>query len=133
LISLGLLADAYREAGHPDRGLEAMAEAWEIAGSEPVGFYAPELHRIRGELLLAHDAGAAPEAEACFRRALGLARGRQARSFELRAATSLARLAVRQGRRAAAQGPLAECYDTFTEGFDTSDLREARALLDEFS
>jgi class 3 adenylate cyclase/predicted ATPase len=132
-ISLGLLADAYHEAGHPERGLEALAEAWEIAGGEPVGFYAPELHRLRGELRLARDAGAAPEAEACFRRALDLARGRQARSFELRAAMSLARLGARRARSAGARGLLAECYGTFNEGFDTADLREARALLDNLS
>jgi adenylate cyclase len=129
LISLGLLADAYREAGHPERGLEVLDEAWEIAGGAPVGFYAPELYRLRGELLLARGASAAAEAEACFHRALDLARARRARSLELRAATSLARLAGRLGRPADARSRLAECYRTFTEGLDTPDLREARALL----
>jgi tetratricopeptide (TPR) repeat protein len=129
-VSLGLLADAYREAGDPGRGLDVLAEAWRIAGGEPVGFYAPELHRIRGELLLARSAGAAGEAEACFRRALELAHARGARSLELRAATSLARLAGREGHAGAAWELLADRYRAFTEGFDTADLRAARALLE---
>ena len=131
LVSLGLLADACREAGQPERRLDSLAEAWEIAGGEPAGFYAPELHRIRGELLLARDASAAVEAEACFRRAYALAHARGARSFELRAAMSLARLAGREGRRGEARSLLAECYRTFTKGFDTADLRAAGTLLDE--
>jgi TOMM system kinase/cyclase fusion protein len=92
------------------------------------------LHRLRGEILLQQDARAnAEEAEACFRRALEIARGQEAKSYELRAATSLARLLRDQGRRDEARDLLQPVYDWFTEGFDTADLKDAKALLDELS
>ena len=77
-----------------------------------------------------HTIPNAPEAEACFLQALALARHQQAKSWELRAAMSLARLWQRQGKRAEARELLAEVYDWFTEGFDTADLQDARALLE---
>jgi predicted ATPase len=94
-------------------------------------FHAAELHRLRGEFLLRQDAAdpACREAEACFHRALTIAREQQARSLELRAAMSLTRLYKEQNRPAEARPMLAECYGWFTEGFDTPDLQEARALL----
>ncbi len=96
-------------------------------------FHAAEVHRLQGELLLRQDAAdpaiAYRQAEACFRQALTVARRQQARSLELRAAMSLTRLYQKQDRLADARPTLAECYDWFTEGFDTQDLREARALL----
>ena len=83
-----------------------------------------------GELRLACDPAATPTAEACFRRAIEIARAQQAKSWELRAATSLARLWRDQGRRTQARDLLAPVYGWFTEGFDTLDLKEAKALLD---
>jgi len=89
-----------------------------------------ELHRLTGELLLHQTIPDAQHAEACFGQALATARRQQAKSLELRAAMSLARLWQRQGKRADACRMLAEVYDWFTEGFDTADLQEAKALLD---
>ena len=91
-----------------------------------------EIHRLRGELLLQAapgDSDAADRAEACFQQALAVAREQQAKSLELRAATSLARLWQTQGRRAEAHDLLAPIYGWFTEGFDTPDLQDAKALL----
>jgi predicted ATPase len=84
-------------------------------------------------LLLRQAAPEAPQAEACFQQALAIARRQQARSLELRAAMSLARLWQQQGKRAEARELLAPIYGWFTEGFDTADLQEAKALLDEWS
>jgi predicted ATPase len=91
-------------------------------------FSLPEIHRIQGKLLLAGSDRDA--AEAAFREALSIGRAQQAKSLELRAATSLARLWRDQGRRTEARDLLAPIYSWFTEGFDTLDLREAKALLD---
>jgi predicted ATPase len=89
-----------------------------------------ELHRLKGELLLQGSSENATEAEACFHHALEIARTQQAKSFELRAATSLARLWQHQGKRQEAHDLLAPVYGWFTEGFDTADLKDAKALLD---
>jgi MalT-like TPR region len=92
-------------------------------------FWEAELHRIKGELL--RERGETAEAEACMQRALQVARDQQARSLELRAGTSLARLWQNQGKRKEACDLLAPVYNWFTEGFDTKDLKEGKALLDE--
>jgi predicted ATPase len=100
-------------------------------------YYEAELHRQRGELLLLREAKGHPdqgsreqhEAETCFQHALDVARRQQAKSLELRAAMSLARLWQRQGKRVEARALLEEIYGWFTEGFDTADLQEAKALL----
>jgi predicted ATPase len=89
-----------------------------------------ELYRLQGDLLLDQTVPDAQYAEACFGQALATARRQQAKALELRAAMSLARLWQRQGKRADACRMLAEVYDWFTEGFDTADLQEAKALLD---
>ena len=89
-----------------------------------------ELYRLQGELLLQQTVPDAQQAEACFGQALATARRQQAKSLELRAAMSLARLWQRQGKRADACRMLAAVYAWFTEGFDTADLQEAKALLD---
>ena len=95
-------------------------------------FWEAELHRLQGDLLLQQAGSQAQtaEAEACLQRALDVARHQQAKSLELRAAISLSRLWQRQGKQAEARQVLAEIYGWFTEGFDTADLQEARALLD---
>jgi tetratricopeptide (TPR) repeat protein len=92
-----------------------------------------ELHRHKGTLLLQSDNGSEMEAEGCFRRALEVARAQQAKSLELRAATSLARLQRDRGRNPAARETLAPVYEWFTEGFDTQDLKAAKKLLEELS
>ena len=89
-----------------------------------------EVHRISGEIARLSPEPDAAKAEACFERALAVARAQQAKSWELRAATSLARLRRDQGKRDAARDLLAPVYGWFTEGFDTLDLKEAKALLD---
>jgi predicted ATPase len=90
-----------------------------------------ELHRLRGELLLQHSVASPEEAETCFQQALDVARRQEAKSLELRAAMSLARLWHQQGKRAEAKALLAPIYGWFTEGFDTADLQEAKALMEE--
>jgi predicted ATPase len=96
-------------------------------------FYAAELHRLKGELLLRQTAPDAQQAERCFHQALELAHCSQAKWWELRAAMSLARLWQHQHKRQDAYDLLAPVYDWFTEGFDTSDLQEAQALLHQLS
>jgi predicted ATPase len=91
------------------------------------------MHRLKGELLLRQDHSKAAEAQSCFQRAVEIARNQNAKSWELRASTSLARLLAKQGRRDEARTMLAEIYGWFTEGFDTADLIDAKALLDELN
>jgi class 3 adenylate cyclase/predicted ATPase len=126
---LGLLADAYLEAGAYHDALAALDEALEAVSATHEGYYAPELDRLRGALLTRQ--GEAEGAEACFQNALRGAEEIGAKSLELRAAASLARLWGDQGRRAAGYDLLAGVYRWFTEGFDSADLKQARALLDE--
>ncbi len=127
---LALLAEASAQAGQTTAGLEARAEVPASLAQSRAPWWEAELHRLRGELLLQH-AGAPPrEAEACFQQALAAARRQQAKSLELRAAISLARLRQQQGKRAEAYELLAPVYGWFTEGFDTADLQEAKALLE---
>jgi len=125
------LADACREAGRLDDGLAAVTEAQAVADQHEERAYEPEIHRVRGELLLRQDHSNPAEAESCFQRAIEIARKQSAKSWELRATTSLARLLTKQGKRAEALAMLADIYGWFTEGFDTADLKEAKALLDE--
>jgi ATP/maltotriose-dependent transcriptional regulator MalT len=121
------LAEVLGRADRPTEGL-AILEGLRVAQDRGVRHRQSEGERIRGELLLRE--GRTPEkAEACFRNSLALAREQQARCFELRAALALARLLQSQGRRAEARRMLAEIYNWFTEGHDTADLIEARAML----
>jgi predicted ATPase len=128
---LGLLAEAYRKGGQAEEGLGAIDEALAMVQKHKETFCEAELYRLKGELLLSLAAGNETEAEACFHHALDMARHQQAKSWELRAAMSLSRLWQRQGQRAAACELLAPIYGWFTEGFDTADLQEAKALLEE--
>jgi len=127
VIGTCTIAWLYGELGAPERGLETLATLGDAATT---GLYGPEVHRIQGELrrLSGHPP---EEAARCFEHAIEMARGRELRSLELRAATSLARLRRDQGRGEDARRALAEVYGWFTEGFETPDLRAARALLDE--
>jgi len=108
-----------------------LAEALAAVHKTGERFYEAELYRLQGELLLARSAHQTAEAEACFHQALDIARHQQAKSLELRASMSLARLWQRQGKRDEAHQLLAAVYDWFTEGFVTADLQEAQALLEE--
>jgi class 3 adenylate cyclase/predicted ATPase len=128
-----LLAAAYLKDGQTAAGLDAVAEALAAAAATGQHVWDAELHRLKGELLLAQDPVNVSEGASAFRHAIEIARGQGARSWELRAATSLARLLRGQGRREAAREILAAIHDSFTEGFDTVDLREAEALLEELS
>jgi tetratricopeptide (TPR) repeat protein len=123
------LAEALRAAGRLDEALGVINDALADCLSRSERGFEAELHRLMGEVLL--DTGDATEAEACFHRALEVARAQNARFWELRAATSLARLWFGQGKRREALDLLAPVYGWFTEGFDTTDLKTARALLDE--
>lgn len=129
---LGLLAEALGQAGRIDEGLHVLAEALAMMDRTGTKFHGAELYRLRGEFLLRGEASekAGRRAEACFHQALTLARRQQARSLELRAAMSVTRLYQAQDRPAEARRLLAGCYAWFTEGFETPDLLEARALLD---
>jgi predicted ATPase len=130
--NLGLLAEALGKAGRAQEGLAVLGEALATARRTGERWYDAELYRLKGELTLEPlEPGApSPEAEACFVKALDIARRQEARLFELRAAMSLGHLRMRQGRQAEARSELAEIYGWFTEGFDTKDLQEARALLE---
>jgi predicted ATPase len=128
---LGLLAEAYGAGGRPDEGLLALAEARAVLDTTEVWDYAAELSRLQGALLLQQAVPDAAQAEACFQQALATARQQQAKSWELRAATNLARLWQAQDKRQEAYDVLAPVYAWFTEGFDTADLQEAKILLDQ--
>jgi len=156
---LAWMAEAYGKAGQAKEGLAALAEALTVVDKSDERFYEAELYRLKGELLLndergmqnderntkAAEQGPAPihhssfiihrfeEAEACFLKAIEVARRQSAKSWELRAVMSLSRLWQQQGKRKQARKMLAEICDWFTEGFDTADLREAKALLEELS
>jgi predicted ATPase len=127
---LALLAEAHGTDGKAEEGLGMLREALVVVEKSGVHQWEAELYRLQGELLLQQTVPDAQQAEACFCQALATARRQQAKSLELRAAMSLARLWQRQEKRAAACRMLAESYDWFTEGFDTADLQEAKALLD---
>jgi len=126
---LALLAEAYGHMGQADEGLSILDEALGPAHRHEERCYEAELYRLKGELLLAPAAEPHAAAEACFQQALEVARRQQAKSLELRAATSLSRLWQRQGKRHEAHQLLGDIYGWFTEGFDTADLQGTRALL----
>jgi len=128
---LALLAEAYIEAGQPEPGLAVLDEAFTLVATTEARWWEAELSRLKGVLLLRLRSPEVPQAEACFQQALEVARRQQAKALELRAALSLSRLRQQQDQRQAARELLAPIYGWFTEGFDTSDLRDAKALLEE--
>ena len=149
---LALLAEALGKARHPEEGLRELDESLEKALRNRDASYLAEVYRIKGELLLMHTAvrGASHaaaagsgaletessevvQAEGCYNQALKIAREQKAKSWELRAVMSLVRLYKEQGKQREARGLLAEVYGSFSEGLDTADLREAKALLNELS
>jgi class 3 adenylate cyclase/predicted ATPase len=136
---LGLLAEEHAKAGQPVEALDVLAEAEAVVGRSRERWWEAELYRLKGELILMQSTEQNPatehqkEAEQCFFQALNVASRQNAKSLELRAAMSLGRLWLKQGRRAEAHRMLAETYDWFVEGFETPDLREAKVLLDALS
>ena len=130
---LALYADGCGALGEIDEGLRALDEAAEWVQRNDERLYSAEVHRIRGELLLRLGDSNEAQAERCYQQALTVAREQQAKSWELRAATSMSRLWQRQGHDSEARALLSPVYDWFTEGFDTLDLQDARTLLSELS
>ena len=131
--SLSSLAAAYAELGQFDDAWRCIGEAMTAVESTKEKWYEAEINRIAGEIALKSPEPDAAKAEAYFERALTVARQQQAKSWELRAAMSMARLWRDQGKRDEARELLAPVYGWFTEGFDTLDLKEAKALLDELA
>jgi len=125
-----LLAEVSAHLGHLEDGLQALAEAHTLVEQHDERWWEAEVSRLRGVLLLRQTGTPPAEAEACFQRAMDVARRQEAKSLELRAAMSLSRLWQQQGKRAKARELLAPIYGWFTEGFDTADLLEAKTLLD---
>ena len=131
---LALLAEAYGKTDRAGEALTLLAEAGAVAQKDEDHLYEPELYRLRGELTLqSHVQRPESEAEACFLNAIEIAQKQQAKSWELRASTSLARLWQQQGKSTEAHKLLSDVYSWFTEGFDTKDLQEAKALLEELT
>jgi predicted ATPase len=147
-LYLAMLAEAYEKVGQAEEGLNALSEALTLVNKTEERYYEAELYRLKGKLTLqkfqvsgskfqvqeSPKSGVrSPESEAeeCFLRAIEIARRQEAKSLELRAVMSLSRLWQQQGKRAEARQMLADIYGWFTEGFDTKDLQEAKALLEE--
>ena len=149
---MALLAEALAKSGQAEEGLLISEEALVVADRTGEGYYQAELYRIKGELLLTQarsrglsraatggkavfetEPPSVVQAEGCFNQSIKIAQQQKAKSWELRAVMSLARLYQNQGKQEEARGLLARIYDSFTEGFETTDLREAKALLDALS
>ena len=130
---LASLAEAHGRAGQPQAGLQVLAEAVTLMATTELGWSEAEMSRLPGELRLQLASPEVPQAEACFRQAIEVARRQQDKALELRAALSLSRLWQQQGHRQAVRELLAPIYAWFTEGFDTPDLQAAKALLEELS
>jgi predicted ATPase len=136
---LALLADAQQTVGQTMEGLNTVAEALAAVEKNGERLFEAELYRIKGQLSLqseqvkASQGKSIEEAERCFLKAIEVARRQQAKSLELRASMSLSRLWLQQGKKQQARALLSEIYGWFTEGFDTADLKEAKALLEELN
>jgi predicted ATPase len=134
---LALLVEALEKAGQTQEALRVAEEGIAVADRSRERYYQAELYRLKGELLMQSAtrdrASGGRIAESCFKQAIQLAHSQKAKSLELRAAMSLARLYRNRTRSGEARTQLAKVYDSFTEGFDTPDLREAKALLDELA
>jgi tetratricopeptide (TPR) repeat protein len=128
---LTFVASALGRMGRFDEGLSTIDESFPFIERSGQRYYEAELHRLKGELLLAQNVSNAAQAEKSFRIAIDIARKQRAKSWELRATTSLSRLMRDTDRRDEARTMLAEIYGWFTEGFDTPDLKDAKALLQE--
>jgi predicted ATPase len=130
---LTLLAEASSLLGHIEEGLRSLDDAQAVSEQQEDRWWEPEIYRLRGALLLRQSIAPEAEAETWLHRALDVARRQQAKSLELRAATSLAHLWHAQGEHSKARDLLSPVYGWFTEGFDTLDLKDARMLLERLS
>ena len=130
---LALIATALGRRGRFDEGFRAIGESFPFIERSGQRLCEAEVHRLKGELLLAQNASNAAQAEQSFRSAIEIAGKQKAKSWELRATMSLAQLLAKQGKRVEARAMLADTYNWFTDGFDTADLKDAKALLDELS
>jgi predicted ATPase len=130
---LSMLIEGYLKSGQFEEGLMVLADALTIVEKTKTRGWEALLYRLKGQLMLSLSAKKQDEAEACFHRAIEIACRQSAKSFELRAAMSLSRLWQKQDKRKEARQLLAPIYNWFTEGFDTQDLKDAKALLDELS
>jgi predicted ATPase len=128
---LALYAEALECAGEHDNALAALSEAMAVAQETGERWWEAEIHRLKAVSLLSRNC--LTESEASFRHSMRIAQAQQAKSLELRAVRDLARLWGEQGRHAEARDLLAPVYGWFTEGFDTADLKQAKALLDELT
>jgi len=128
-----LLAEGYGKVGQAEEGLTVLVEALAEVDKSRGRYYEAELYRLKGELTLQSEVQSpkskVEEAEECFQKAIDIARRQSAKSLELRAVMSLSRLWQQQGKQAEAHKLLSDVYNWFTEGFDTKDLQEAKALL----
>ena len=127
------LAEAARVLGRPEEALDVLTEAIALVEKTEERYLEAELHRLRGEMLLAHAPGDPRPAEQAFQKGLAVARAQGARSLELRVAMSLARLWQVESKTTKARDLLAPVYNWFTEGLDTPDLKDAKALLDDLA
>jgi predicted ATPase len=127
------LADLCAAGGRLDEGFSAIKEGLAMCEKSGDRFSLPEFYRVKGKLLLTRSAQNEAEAEACFKQAIDIAYAQEAKLLELRASLSLAQLWGENRRRAEAHDLLASVYDWFTEGFDTSDLKDAKAFLEQSS
>jgi len=127
------LAFCCERAGEVDEALQLLDGELEAANAASEGYNEAELHRLKGEWLLAHRPARSAEAEDCYQHALAVAHKQQAKFWELRVSMNLARLWRDQGKRTEAHGLLASIFGWFTEGLDTPVLKEAKALLDELA
>ena len=127
------MAESYLKICQAEEGLRILAPALALAQKTGDRLFEAELQRLKGEMLLIGDDGGAAKGTQCFRDAIEVARRQSAKAWELRATTSLARLLAKQGKRDEARAMLADIYNWFTEGFDTADLKDAKALLEEIS
>jgi predicted ATPase len=130
-VWLGLRAEAYGKLGRIEEGITVLAEALRAVHDTAEHFYEAELYRLKGEFLLQRSSDNQREAETCFQHAMTIAQNQAAKAWELRTATSFARLWQHQGKRQEARDLLVPVYHWFTEGFETADLQEAKALLDD--
>jgi tetratricopeptide (TPR) repeat protein len=133
LIGLNLLGLAEGKVGQVDQGIAKIDEALVLASKSKKSGHASDLYLAKGQLCLMRDARAARKAQQCFRAAIRIAREQYAKSEELAATLHLARLLASKGRRDEARTMLTGIYNWFTEGFDTPDLKDAKALLDELA
>ena len=127
---LSLLAEGHARLGQVEAGLAVLQEGWEVVERTGEYVWYAEMSRLKGVLLLQQQRPVQAEAEACFQQAIAVVQQQSAKSWELRASVSLARLWQSQGKQAESRHLLAEIYGWFTEGFDTKDLQEAKSLLD---